>query len=162
MARLTRTLSTPSTSYSAQSSGDRQIETNSITSGAIGRKWRYVPTTVLIDRSNQFAWTQVALDYNAPFLTLAAYSVLNSTDRPFFTSLGPGAYESVKPSGTPCDAVFSCRAGRHLSEGGKIAMAVAITVVGLIIIGLILCISCYGRGSGRLSVFSLRKSGVQY
>lgn len=68
-------------------------------------------------------------------LTLAAVHVMNDTSDPFFTSLKAGEYDKVRPEGTPCDAVFpdSC-GGPQLSRGGKIAMAVSISVVGLIIV----------------------------
>ncbi|KAG6832930.1 hypothetical protein H0H92_004814 [Tricholoma furcatifolium] len=82
--------------------------------------------------------TEVALDYNAPMLTLAAMHAMNDTSDPFYTSLQVGAYDKVRPQGQPCDAAFpdAC-AGPQLSEGGKIAMAVVITVVGLFIGGLL-------------------------
>ncbi|KAK7061604.1 endoglucanase [Favolaschia claudopus] len=59
--------------------------------------------------------TEVALDYNAPMLTLAAMH------------------------GQPCDAAISggCGGGHKLSKGGTIALAVVLTVVGLIILGLL-------------------------
>ncbi|KAF5388139.1 hypothetical protein D9615_000265 [Tricholomella constricta] len=82
--------------------------------------------------------TEVALDYNAPMLTLAAMHVLNGTDDPFFTSLEVGAYEKVRPKGQPCDAAFhNACAGPQLSTDGKIAMGIIITVVGLFITGLL-------------------------
>ncbi|KAG6911711.1 hypothetical protein DXG01_007961 [Tephrocybe rancida] len=82
--------------------------------------------------------TEVALDYNAPMLTLAAMHAMNDTSDPFFTSLEVGAYEKVRPKGRPCDGAFpeAC-AGPQLSRGGRIAMAVVITVVGLFILGLL-------------------------
>lgn len=70
-------------------------------------------------------------------LTLAAMHVLNDTNDPFFTSLPAGAYDKVKPQGTPCDEVFSCSSGSGLSKAGRIALAVCLTVVGLLIIGLV-------------------------
>lgn len=79
--------------------------------------------------------TQVALDYNAPMLTLTAMHVLNETKDPFFTSLKPGAYDKVRPQGTPCDEVFPCGG---LSKAARIAVAVTVTVVGVVIIGLLL------------------------
>ncbi|KAG5340990.1 hypothetical protein C0989_012364 [Termitomyces sp. Mn162] len=63
--------------------------------------------------------TEVALDYNAPLLTLAAMHVVNDTTDPFFTSLEIGAYGKVQP------------------KGGKIAMAMMITIVGLFISSLL-------------------------
>ena len=73
------------------------------------------------------------MDYNAPLLTLAAMHVMNDTADPFYTSLQAGAYASKKPSGHPCDPVYSCTPS--LSTAGKIAIAVVVTVVGLGIIG---------------------------
>lgn len=71
-------------------------------------------------------------------LTLAAMHVLNDTSDPFLTSLEVGAYEKVRPKGLPCDPAFlyAC-AGPKLSKGGKIAMAVVISAVGLVIVGLL-------------------------
>ncbi|KDQ14600.1 glycoside hydrolase family 9 protein [Botryobasidium botryosum FD-172 SS1] len=77
--------------------------------------------------------TEVALDYNAPMLTLAAMGVSKFSDDPYYTSLEDGAYASVKPSGTPCDEAFPCEDG--LSRGATIAIAVVITPVGLVLIG---------------------------
>jgi len=59
--------------------------------------------------------------------------VLNDTADPFYTSLKAGAYASNKPSGHPCDPVYSC--SPSLSKGAKIAIAVVVTVVGLAIFG---------------------------
>lgn len=70
-------------------------------------------------------------------LTLAAMHVSNDTSDPYFTSLSAGAYESVRPSGKPCDAAFTSHCGTHLSKGGKIGVGVAVGVVGLVIVGLL-------------------------
>ena len=56
---------------------------------------------------------------------------MNDTADPFYTSLKAGAYASNKPSGNPCDPVYSC--SPSLSTGAKIAIAVVVTVVGLAI-----------------------------
>ncbi|KAF8076248.1 glycoside hydrolase family 9 protein [Lyophyllum atratum] len=49
-----------------------------------------------------------------------------------------GAYENVRPKGLPCDPVFpNACAGPQLSKGGKIAMAVSVTVVGLTVFALV-------------------------
>jgi len=78
----------------------------------------------------------VALDYNAPMLTLAAMHVLNDPNDPFFTSLEVGAYEKVRPQGQPCDPVFpNACGGPKLSKGGKIVMAVAVITVGFVVFG---------------------------
>lgn len=77
------------------------------------------------------------MDYNAPLLTLAAYSVMQTTVDPFYTNLQDGAYAKVKPTGMPCDAVFNqgCPPPR-LSPGARVAMALGITIVGVILVGL--------------------------
>ena len=70
-------------------------------------------------------------------LTLAAMHVLSDTRDPFFTSLEAGAYNRVKPSGLPCDAVFDegCN-NPHLSKKATLALALVITIVGLVLVGL--------------------------
>ncbi|KAG9003360.1 hypothetical protein FRB94_003183 [Tulasnella sp. JGI-2019a] len=95
--------------------------------------------------------TEVAIDYNAPFLTLAAYSVLNATKPPFYTSLAAGAYDEAKPGGTPCDPAFPCKSHGGLSTTAKIILAVVITVVGLIILGLLACFFLRARRNRRTS-----------
>lgn len=71
-------------------------------------------------------------------LTLAAMHVLNDTSDPFFTALKAGAYDKVRPQGLPCDAAFPTACpGPSLSKGGRIAMGVVVTVVGLLLIGLL-------------------------
>lgn len=96
------------------------------------------------------------MDYNAPLLTLAAMHVMNDTVDPFYTSLQAGAYDSKKPSGHPCDPVYSCTPS--LSTSGKIAIAVVVTVVGLgIIAGIVFIVVRYRRGK-RLSTYE-RKEG---
>ncbi|KAJ6599199.1 glycoside hydrolase family 9 protein [Mycena vulgaris] len=91
------------------------------------------------DIRSDWPQTEIALDYNAPMLTLAAMHVINDTNDPFFTSLQAGAYEKVRPSGQPCDAAISAGCGGPtLPKGALIAMAVIISVVGAIILGLTL------------------------
>jgi len=91
------------------------------------------------DLRDDWPETEIALDYNAPLLTLAAMHVMNDTADPFYTSLKAGAYAASKPSGHPCDDVYSC--SPSLSTGAKVAIAVVVTVVGLAIIGgLVFCI----------------------
>ncbi|KAJ8086466.1 hypothetical protein PM082_005289 [Marasmius tenuissimus] len=81
---------------------------------------------------------QVALDYNAPMLTLAAMRTMNDTTDPFYTSLEDDAYAKAKPEGRPCDDAIQDGCSDHsLSTGAKVAMAVVFTVVGLVIIGLL-------------------------
>jgi endoglucanase len=78
----------------------------------------------------------VALDYNAPVLTLAAMHVLDDSNDPYFTRLKPGEYAKVKPKGKPCDAAFKCGPSK-LSQAGKIAIIVTTVIMGLIILGLV-------------------------
>ena len=66
-------------------------------------------------------------------LTLAALHVMTDASDPFFVSLKNGAYASKKPSGTPCDAAFPCKSG-GLSNAGKIALAIVLSIVGVLII----------------------------
>ncbi|KAF8914060.1 glycoside hydrolase family 9 protein [Gymnopilus junonius] len=81
--------------------------------------------------------TEIALDYNAPMLTLAAIHVMNDTKDPYFTQLQAGAYEKVKPKGQPCDSAIDAGCeGSRLSKGATLAMAIVITVVGLVVIAL--------------------------
>ncbi|CED84676.1 glycoside hydrolase family 9 protein [Phaffia rhodozyma] len=76
--------------------------------------------------------TEVALDYNAPLLTLVAQALtLNASSPPYYTSLQAGAY-SV-PSGQPCDAALPCSSKRKLSTGAIIAIVVVILVVLLVL-----------------------------
>jgi endoglucanase len=58
--------------------------------------------------------------------------VMNDPKDPFFTSLQVGAYN--KPEGTPCDPAYPCSSNQHLSKGGEIAMAVVITIVGILLV----------------------------
>jgi endoglucanase len=83
---------------------------------------------------------QVALDYNAPLLTLAAYHVMNDTSDPYYTQLKEGEYEARRPQGRPCDASQDCSHGStstKLPRAGQIALGVIISVVGLVIVGLL-------------------------
>lgn len=81
-------------------------------------------------------WMQVALDYNAPLLTLAAAHVINDSSDPFYTTLQAGAYDSRRPKGQPCDAAIPCH-NLDFPETGQIIVGLAVTAVGLIILGLL-------------------------
>ncbi|KAF5333071.1 hypothetical protein D9611_002374 [Ephemerocybe angulata] len=89
------------------------------------------------DIRSDWPQAEIALDYNAPLLTLAAMHTLADSKDPFYTTLQAGEYDKVKPDGLPCDAAFpqGCK-GPALSKGGKIAMAVVIVVASLIVLGL--------------------------
>lgn len=70
-------------------------------------------------------------------LTLASMHVMSDTSDPFYTTLQAGAYAKVKPKGQPCDSAIQdgCTPAR-LSKKAQLAMAVVITVVGLVVVGL--------------------------
>jgi len=83
--------------------------------------------------------TEVALDYNAPMLTLTAMHLSNGStgnaQDPPYTSLAAGAYAQHKPKGLPCDDAFPDQCGSPpMSKGGKIALGIVVTVVGLAIV----------------------------
>jgi len=97
-------------------------------------------------------WPQaeVAIDYNAPMLTLAAMHALNDSNDPFYTSLQAGAYNARRPQGQPCDAAIqSGCSNSQLSKGAKIAIAVVVTVVGLLVIGMTTWYLCLLRSRKR-------------
>jgi endoglucanase len=64
-------------------------------------------------------------------------SVMTNPSDPFFTSLQAGAYDQKKPGGKPCDAVFNCRPGHHISKSAQIAIGVIVTIAGLAVFGLL-------------------------
>ena len=47
--------------------------------------------------------------------------VMNDTTDPFYTSLRAGAYDGMKPSGQPCDAVYKCKKKIVVPKGVRIA-----------------------------------------
>jgi len=88
------------------------------------------------DIRSDWPQAEVAIDYNAPMLTLAAMHSFDDTSDPFYTSLQAGAYDKVRPQGQPCDAAIQAGCSNsQLSKGAKIAIAVVVTVVGLLVIG---------------------------
>jgi endoglucanase len=55
------------------------------------------------DERSDWVQTEVALDYNAPMVYLAAWKVATDGNDPFYTRLQEGAYNANRPSGTrPC------------------------------------------------------------
>jgi len=102
------------------------------------------------DIRSDWVQSEVALDYNAPMLTLAVMHALNDSNDPFFTSLPAGEYNKRRPQGQPCDAAIQTGCGGSgLSNGAKIAIAVVVTVVGLLIIGLTTWYLCLLRSRKR-------------
>ena len=93
------------------------------------------------DLRSDWAQSEVALDYTAPLLTLAAHALASGAGAggdPYYTQVRAGAYDEVRPGGAPCDAAVQagCGHGGGLSRGGKIAVGVVVGVVGLLIVGL--------------------------
>ncbi|KAI0033793.1 glycoside hydrolase family 9 protein [Vararia minispora EC-137] len=98
------------------------------------------------DMRSDWVESEVALDYNAPMLTLAAARVMSDAADPFYTRLQAGAYASVKPSSAPCDNAVSTGCRRPgLSTGARIAIGIVVGLVGL----LILCMATYCLRRGR-------------
>ncbi|KAI0751507.1 Six-hairpin glycosidase [Daedaleopsis nitida] len=89
------------------------------------------------DLRSDWVQNEVALDYTAPLLTLAAHALVSGAGDPYYTQVRAGAYDEVRPAGAPCDAAVQtgCKRG-GLGKGATIAIAVVVTVVGLVVIGL--------------------------
>jgi endoglucanase len=98
------------------------------------------PRDLFHDMRSDWVESEVALDYNAPMLTLAAARAMSDASDPFYTRLQAGAYASVKPAGAPCDDAVSAGChGSGLSTGAKIAIGVVVGVIGLLIV----CMAAY-------------------
>ena len=96
------------------------------------------------DRNDQFLdlrsdWVQneVALDYVAPLVTIAAHALVNGTGDPYYTQVQAGSYDEKRPSGEPCDAAVSagCPAGGNWHVG-KIVMGAIVSAIGLFVVSL--------------------------
>ncbi|KAG7571338.1 hypothetical protein FFLO_00690 [Filobasidium floriforme] len=82
------------------------------------------------DLRGNYEQSEVAIDYTAPILTLAAYHVMTSDRDPFYTSLASGSYTPTP--GHPCNEDYPCGGdggGGGLSKGAKIAIGVVVPVV---------------------------------
>ncbi|CAK5276340.1 unnamed protein product, partial [Mycena citricolor] len=128
----------PSNPHSAGQRGERHRQHRHLAGGGA-----YVLYSAVIagpDRHARFFdicgdWPEmeVAFDSNAPMLTLAAMHAANDTPGPYFTRLQARAYGKLGDS--PCDSAFSAGCGGlHLFKGTIIAMAVVLSVVGIIIL----------------------------
>jgi endoglucanase len=91
------------------------------------------------DLRSDWVQNEVALDYVAPMVTLAAQSIVNGTGDPFYTTLEVGSYETRRPSGEPCDAAINggCPKGKDWRVG-KIVMASLVSAAGVLVMGLLL------------------------
>jgi endoglucanase len=100
------------------------------------------------DLRGDYARSEVAIDYNAPVLTLVAHQILVGNTDPYYTALQPGTFTAT--SGSPCTDDYPCDdGGGGLSTGAKIAIGVIVPVV---VIGLILgAWWWYRRKHGRMS-----------
>ncbi|KAI0824644.1 Six-hairpin glycosidase [Trametes gibbosa] len=89
------------------------------------------------DLRGDWVQNEVALDYTAPLLTLAAQALVRGAADPYYTLVRAGAYDEVRPAGAPCDAAVQdgCKRG-GLSTGGKIVIGVVVSVVGLTFLAL--------------------------
>jgi len=133
----------PSNPHSAMASGGNDVEaidtdpvntTYTLYGALVGgpdRRDRYY------DIRSDWPQSEVAIDYNAPLLTLTSMRVIADSKDPYYVNLQDGMYLKVKPDGLPCDAAFpqGCK-GPGLSKGARIALGVSLTVVCLVIFGL--------------------------
>lgn len=94
------------------------------------------------DERSDWVQTEVALDYNAPLLSLAAWKVQTDGNDPFYVRLQDGAYASHRPPGTsrPCSGSdpSTCPNNNpyYFSRGEKIAVGVIMGLGGAAILGM--------------------------
>lgn len=75
--------------------------------------------------------SEIAIDYNAPLLTLAAYHVMTSDRDPYYTSLAEGSYSPTPgaPEGYTSGGGDDGGGGGGLNQASKIAIGVIVPVV---------------------------------
>ena len=96
------------------------------------------------DKNDQFwdlrsDWVQneVALDYVAPIVSIAAHALVNGTGDPYYIQLQAGSYDERRPTGKPCDAAISAGCPATGSwRVGKIVMGAVVGAVGLFVVSL--------------------------
>ena len=88
------------------------------------------------DLRGDWVQSEVGLDYVAPVLTIAAWSLVNGTGDPWYTRLQAGSYDARKPTGQPCDAAVSAGCGTGSWRVGKIVMAALLSVTGTLVLSL--------------------------
>ncbi|KAG8834321.1 hypothetical protein FRC17_009160 [Serendipita sp. 399] len=91
------------------------------------------------DERRDWVQTEVALDYNAPLLTLAAWKVATDGNDPYYTRLQDGAYAANRPAGTsrPCsnpDVPCPNNNPYDFSRGEQIAVGVVFGLGGLAVL----------------------------
>ncbi|KIJ56749.1 glycoside hydrolase family 9 protein [Sphaerobolus stellatus SS14] len=126
----------PSNPHSALASGGSNIdaidteplnEAHVLYGGVVGgpdKQDRY------FDIRSDWPETEVALDYVAPMLSLAAYNTKTNAQDPFYTSLKAGLYAQERPNGKPCDSAFPCWI-TPLKEWQQILIGVVVGLVSL-------------------------------
>lgn len=89
------------------------------------------------DLRGDYERSEVAVDYSAPILTLAAAEIMAGDRDPYYTSLAPGSFAATP--GSPCNDAYPCGGddnggggGGGLSKAAKIAIGVVVPVVVLI------------------------------
>jgi len=93
------------------------------------------------DERSDWVQTEVALDYNAPLLSLAAWKVQTDGNDPYYVRLQAGAYESHRPPGTsrPCsDPSQPCPSDYYFSRNAQIAVGVVMGLGGAVVLGMFL------------------------
>jgi len=93
------------------------------------------------DERKDWVQTEVALDYNAPLVYLAAWKVATDGDDPYYVRLQDGAYASHRPAGTsrPCsdpDDESCAGATIDFPQDRQIAVGVVMAVGALAVIGM--------------------------
>lgn len=91
------------------------------------------------DERSDWVQTEVALDYNAPLLSLVAWKVQTDGNDPYYVRLQEGAYESHRPSGTsrPCsrpDEPCPGNEAYRFSQAEQIAVGVLMGLGGAIVL----------------------------
>lgn len=90
------------------------------------------------DMRSDWVQNEVALDYVAPVLTLAARAIVEGTSDPWYTRLDVGSNEQRKPGGQPCDAAVSdgCTSKGKGWRVGKIVMASLVSAIGMLVLSI--------------------------
>jgi endoglucanase len=95
------------------------------------------------DERSDWVQTEVALDYNAPLLSLAAWKVQTDGNDPYYVRLQDGAHDSHRPPGTsrPCsDPSQPCPSNGiyNFSRSKQIAVGVIMGLGGAAVLGMFL------------------------
>lgn len=90
------------------------------------------------DMRSDWVQNEVALDYVAPMVTLAAQSLVNASGDPFYVTLTVGSNEDCKPGGQPCDAAVSAGCSKPGWRTGQIIMGSIVGATALVVVGLFL------------------------